>query len=135
MVLPWTLLRDWLPADVFSLASEPMLTLDQYGLVPPSDIKTWPDLPTVLGNTGVQNTEVALVVRNWPLLLVWEGRMALAAPFWVVAPVPPLSRGTVPKVIAGVVVPVVTLMGAVPVTLVTVPLPLPLKVLQSEPVR
>ena len=34
---------------------------------------------------------------------------------------PPLATGTVPKVIAGVVVPVATLMGAVPVTLVTVP--------------
>ena len=39
----------------------------------------------------------------------------------VVAPVPPLAIGTIPKLIVGVVVPVATLMGEVPVTEVTVP--------------
>ncbi len=39
----------------------------------------------------------------------------------VVLPVPPFVTGTVPSEIAGVVVPVVTLIGLVPVTLVTVP--------------
>ena len=36
-------------------------------------------------------------------------------------PVPPLVTGTVPRLMAGVVVPVVTLRGDVAVTLVTVP--------------
>jgi hypothetical protein len=39
----------------------------------------------------------------------------------VVAPVPPFATGTVLRVMAGVVVPVATVIGEVPVTLVTVP--------------
>ena len=38
-------------------------------------------------------------------------------------PVPPRVTGTVPRLMAGVVVPVVTVRGAVAVTLVTVPEP------------
>ena len=42
-------------------------------------------------------------------------------PVNVAAPVPPLATGTMPRLMAGVVVPVATLMGDVPVTEVTVP--------------
>ncbi len=44
-------------------------------------------------------------------------------PVSVVAPVPPLGTGTVLSVMDGVVVPVATTIGEVPVTLVTVPGP------------
>ena len=39
----------------------------------------------------------------------------------VVAPVPPFATGTVPSEMTGVLVPVATEIGAVPVTLVTEP--------------
>jgi hypothetical protein len=46
--------------------------------------------------TVPQDVSVPLVVKYLPLLLVWLGRIALAAPVVVVAPVPPLATGKVP---------------------------------------
>ena len=81
-------------------------------------------MPTFPFNT-VYPVPLGLSVTFWlvPPAAKLKAELPVIEP--VVVPVPPLARGTVPRLIAGVVVPVATLIGDVPDTLVTVPLPVP----------
>src|SRR3984885_14385498 len=76
-------------------------------------------LVTVPVEAAPQDATVPLFVRTAPLTRV--GSKLVRAAVAVTAPVPPFATGTVPRVMAGVVVPVATVIGDVPVTLVTVP--------------
>jgi hypothetical protein len=67
----------------------PVATLT--GAVPLTEV-TVPGLEV----TVPQDVLVPSVVRYLPVLLVWLGRIAFAAPVVVVDPVPPLATGRVP---------------------------------------
>jgi len=88
--------------------------------VPPFAIATVPvtfvalaELPAMLPEIAAPGIVAEAVIGLVPL--------PERKPVSVVAPVPPFATGTVPSEMAGVVVPVATEMGEVPVTLVTEP--------------
>ena len=95
-------------------------------VVPPET----PTLVTVPSGLTAQETSEPSVVRKRPLLPPCGGRIAFAAPAWVVAPVPPDAKASVPasvnvpEVVIGFDVSDVTERPVDPVekpTLVTVP--------------
>ena len=133
-----------IPLPAATLVTEP---------VPPIGVPFTMKLPEMFTSpvTSSLYAGVAFPIPTLPPSRVYPVPLGVSVIFWLVppavkvrasvpvmepvmVPVPPLATGTVLRLITGVVVPVATLMGDVPVTFVTVPLPVPapIAVLKSK---